>query len=245
MHSRTFVLLAFPAALAPFALLGACATPPDDPIGPADLERELAQRESRMLAESQASGADFWRSCARAHAPAVRAARRELAALTARRDALGAPAPSMLEASHIQNGGTRETELMLALDLPGLVGAGRAGAMTARADAEIALARERLASAEWNAIVDVERARANLAAARERAAALDALLGLARADEVRLDLLAAHGWLPPNDVAAARAMLHHAEAMRTGVATDVAQRRSALAAAAGLAPDAAALDGPD
>ncbi len=233
---RSFLLLS----------MGGCAAAPPS-LGDAgelaaDLEALLAAR-ADAVATARRSGDpwDLWAACLESSAPAVLAARRELLIAQARARSLGAP-QSMVDAEHVGSGADRDSELMIALDLPGLVGAGRAGATRARAEVDAARAEEALAAAGFTTQHALERSLASLAVARELERHLAELEESCGANDKRLELLAGRGWLPPDQVAVARTMLHHVAVMRLEQQAAVAAARASVASASGLPPSSPWLD---
>jgi len=239
----------FPIALKLLLLSGCAASPSDGgeiEALAADLQRDLGARAEQAAAAARRSGDpwDLWSAFLELGAPEVLAARRDLARARARERALGVP-PTMLDAEHMGDGGQHETQLMLAFDLPGLLGIGRTGAAQARA--RLAAAREEaaLAAASFRARHGLERALAALAVARALEEELAGLEAECAPAEARLDLLSGRGWLPPDRVDAARTMLHHVAAMRLEQVGAIASARAAVARASGLAPDSSWLDDPE
>jgi outer membrane protein TolC len=231
----------------PFLSLFLCncaAAPPvrDSGALAAELEQELAER-ARAANEASGSGDpwDPWAASLELSAPAVIAARHELASVEARARSAGAP-PAMLEAESVGSGAERETELLLAFDLPSLTGTGRAAATRARAEVAAARARAGLAAARFGAQHELERALAQLAVARQLEREVAELEQSCAPGATRLELLAGRGWLPPDQVAAASLMLHHLSALGLEQRAAAAAARARVAHVAGLAPSSAWLD---
>ena len=208
----------------------------------ADLERELAAR-SQSVAAARASSDpwDLWLACVETSSPDVIAARRDLAMAEARARVAGAPT-NMLELESVGGGADRETELMLALDLPGLLGAGRNGAMKARAEVDTERARAQLAAARFRARHELERRLAALIVARQLEADVASLEASSSTNAKRLELLRARGWLAPDAAASAETMIHHLGVMRAEQQAAVAAARAGVALATGLPSDSPFLD---
>lgn len=223
---------------------------PESPV--ADLARDLeAQWSARAEAlDPVARAADpvaFWTAVADGVAPAVRAAQQEVAARDAEARAVGPGVAPGFEASYLADGkggepGVREAEFALALDVAGLVGAGRSGAMRARAHAEAALARAELAAARTETRRALFGAAAELGGARALARRIAELEKEAEPSLARIGLFAERGWLAPGDVAMARSMAHHLEARRAALAAAAASARLELVKASGLSPRSLWLD---
>lgn len=231
----------------PFLLLlcGCAASPPqsvDTSALAADLERELSER---AAAASEACHPNdpwsIWAGCLESSAPAVIAARHDLAREAARARSLGAPA-TMLEAELVGGGSEREAEIALAFDLPALVGAGRAAAQRARAEVDAARASEELAAVRFAVQHELERALAALAVAREIERETAELEALSAPNATRLELLSGRGWLAPDQAAAARTMLHHVAALGLEQRAVAAAARADVARLTALAPDSPWLD---
>jgi outer membrane protein TolC len=232
----------------PFLLLflcGCAAAPAlsvDDGALAADLERELTER---AAAASEACRPEdpwsFWDACLESSAPAVIAARHELARATAHARSLGAPA-TMFEGELVGGGSEREAELSLAFDLSALVGTGRAAAMRARAEVDAARAAEELTAARFAAQHELERALAALAVAREVGREAVELEALSAQNTTRLELLSARGWLAPDQVASAHTMLHHLAALGLEQRSAAAAARAEVARLTALAPESPWLD---
>src|SRR5688572_11377052 len=182
-------------------LAGACAHSSagdlrrDDVELAASLERELAARaEAAAAARRSGDPWDLWAATLETSAPEVIAARHELARAEASARAAGAVA-TMLDVEHVSDGSMRETQVMLAFDLPGLVGAGRAGAERARAEVDAARARAEYRAVRFEAQHELERSLAGLAVAHRLEADLLELERSVADPERRLDLLDSRGWL--------------------------------------------------
>jgi outer membrane protein TolC len=133
---------------------------------------------------------------------------------------------------------------MLALDLPGLVGAGRGGAAKARATIEAQRARAELDAARFRTRNELGRALAELAVARALERELGALIETTSGERRRIELLERRQWLAPDQTAAAHSMLHHLDAARIDQRGQVAAARARLQSVSGLAADSPRLDDP-
>ncbi len=201
-----------------------------------DLERELTARaDAAVAARHSGDPSDTWDACIETTAPAVLAARRELARALAFARSVGA-ASVMVDAEHTGKGADHSTELMVAFDLAALVGGGRAGATRARAEVEARLAEVKLDAARFEARHELERALARLAVSREFVEKLEELEAACVPTTHRLELLEGRGWLAPDTAAAARTMVHHVGAMRGEQLAMIADARAQVAAVSGLPP---------
>jgi outer membrane protein TolC len=223
---------------------------PESPVEDLALDLE-AQWSARAQSLEPAAGASdpvaFWSAVVDRASPAVRAARQEVAARESETRAIGLGVSPELEASYLASGnggepGVRETELSLALDVAGLVGAGRTGAARSRAHAQAALARAELAAARNETRRAVFAAAAELAGTRELAVRIAALEQEAAPTLARLGLFDTQGWLAPSDVATARAMAHHLDARRAALEAAAARARLDLVKSSGLSPHSPWLD---
>ena len=238
-------------------LAGGCSTTepplhatPESPV--ADLAHDLeAQWSVRAEAlEPVASARDpvaFWSAVADGVAPAVRDAQQEVAARDAEARAVGPGVAPGFEASYLADGkggepGVREAEFALALDVAGLVGAGRSGATRARAYAQAALARAELSAARAETRRALFGAAAELGGARGLAQRIAELEKEAEPSLARIGLFSSRGWLAPGDVAMARSMAHHLEARRAALEAAAARARLELVKASGLSPKSPWLD---
>jgi outer membrane protein TolC len=217
---------------------------PESPV--ADLAHDLeaqwsARAEGLDPVASTRDPVAFWSAVAEGVAPAVRAAQQEVAARDAEARAVGPGVAPGFEASYLADGkggepGVREAEFALALDVAGLVGAGRSGATRARAHAQAALARAELAAARAETRRALFGAAAELGGARALARRIAELEKEAEPSLARIGLFTARGWLAPGDVAMARSMAHHLEARRAALEAAAARARLELVKASGLSP---------
>ena len=132
--------------------------------------------------------AGYWRACALAWNPNVRAARRELQrTLGAARFAGGPDAIGVgLETKELADTG-RETMLSATFDLLALLGVGPSAVAREAARIDVMRAHSQLESAVWTATFDVERARVHLAASRMREALLARFLSEVSAQSARFE----------------------------------------------------------
>ena len=242
------------ASLVLFPLLG-CTAPAPAPLQDRDVAGALSARDPRLASDvADLSGlaplalprptpdeladphsAGFWRGCAFAWNPAVRAARRELGSVLASADAAGLPGNIEIEAEN--EGFDRpqdETKLTLSFDLLGLAGLGPSRAARASARAQVHRARSQFESALWTASFDVERARLRLAASDARIERLQELFVRAQAQEARVEILERRGRLSDVEALMARTTQHDVEHALSQEHGQVAVLRGELAVSSGL-----------
>jgi|GEM_PF-1448623 len=247
--------------------LAACRAPEAAPLETADLARAVSSRDAspeelgaalelaglRPLAVQAPSEearldparAEFWHACAWAWSPATRTARRRLEAARARAGSAGSPGPirGVVEVRDLDDPGAN-TRLMLTFDLIGLLGLGPSAAARVLAEAETRAALGELEEAMWAARFEVDAARVRLASARAALAELDALGREAAVELDRIEILERNGRLAEGSLAGARLALQRLRERRGQVALELARAREGLALAAGLVPDAPALEVP-
>ncbi|MBI1379840.1 MAG: hypothetical protein GC161_01985 [Planctomycetaceae bacterium] len=181
--------------------------------------------------------ADHWRAAAVAFAPASREARSYWKTVWA----AGRGAPGDVEMELVAGDlGDVDAELGVLFDIVGLLHVG-----PARAAREVASAEEALALASWaktalDVCLAVDAARVELAVARERRGALDALADWAEPLRVRADVLAARGWVAPAATASLDGALAHLEGARDEARQMETRAAHDLALASGLPSDSAA-----
>lgn len=198
-------------------------------LEPLGLERPSAAE----LADPRSAG--YWRAAAWTWSPAVRRARRALAAAHARAGAAGQPEALQLSVDHKDlPGDERETELGLSFDLLGLFGLGRSAAARELAQAEERRALAELESALWSASFAVERARVMTACERHRVEELEQLAAQARADAPRIQILAKHGYASAEQAQWAAALLAELERRAAEARVAEAEARAELSELAGL-----------
>jgi len=248
--------------------LGACRAPHAAPLEAAQLERVVSTRDASpgelgaalALAGLQPLAlqtpnddvlrdperAEFWHACAWAWSPATRAARRRMEAARARAGSAGQPGPigATLEMREL-DAPDANSRLMVTFDLIGLLGLGPAAAARTLADAEARAALSGLEEAMWAARFDVDAARVRLAAARAVRSSLEALSEEADAEAKRIEILERNGRLSAGGLASARLALQRLRERRGRAALEEASARERLALAAGLAPEAEALEVPN
>ena len=179
--------------------------------------------------------AGFWRACALAWNPTVRAARRDLeralaaANLAGQAQAIEGGVESM-DLSDLE----RETKVSVTFDLLGLLGLGPAQVAREAARVDVLRAHSRLESAVWSAVFDVERARVRLAATRKRHAELARLLDQVDAQTARFQVLERRGRLSDADVASVAAAAHEVEHAMSSEKIREAGLRAGLARVSGL-----------
>lgn len=247
--------------------LGSCQAPEAAPLATASLLSAVSQRDAspaELGAALELAGlqpfalapptdealrdpqrAEFWHACAWAWSPATRAARRQFQAVQARATSAGQPGPiqSSFETRELDDLGAN-TRLMLTFDLLGMLGLGSTAAARALASTETRAALNELEQATWTAQFEVDAARVRLAAARAARAQLDALHAEVAQEHVRIEILERNGRIARGALASARLAIGKLEQRREQLALDEARARAGLALAAGLAPDASALDVP-
>ncbi len=185
--------------------------------------------------------AGYWRACALAWNPSVRAARRELERALAAANLAGQPQAieggiESMDLSDIE----RETKVSVTFDLLGLLGLGPAQVAREAARVDVLRAHSRLESAVWSAIFDVERARVRLAAARKRQAELAELLEQVVGQSARFEVLERRGRLSEADVASVAAAAHEVEHAISSEKVREAGLQAELARVSGLAFEHAA-----
>ncbi len=250
-------------------LTGACSTPGARPIDEPGLVAGIAARgtdperlaealaafeleplglrapdRSRLVdPERHADESAPWHAFALAFEARTRAARHALVA--ARRDARGAGAPmptrAMLEVEELDEPDAY-ARMTLTVDLLGLLGLGPAGAARELADARVRRALGELERTAWSARVEVDRARARLAAVRTQAGALRELLAEADGDRERIEILARRGRVAAQGLDAAELALGLLRKELRALEGEEAGARAALAVAAGIAPSSPCLD---
>ena len=242
------------AALAPASFLGCTVTP--KPLTPVAVASEVEDRATTIgetlqaldssgfaplfsePPETDAMHADAgttWHAFAWAYSRETVTARRRLLAARARVNSTGLPGPIGLGAETLEfDDVERQTQARMTFDLLGLVGLGRSAAAEHLATAEERYAYGELEQAVWSSRFAVDRARVRVAAAAVRVAVLEDLVGEVDADTKRFDLLDDRGWLPPDQVAAARAMADRLRRRAASARAEAAESLDALAKAAGL-----------
>jgi outer membrane protein TolC len=200
---------------------------------------------SRPSAEecSDPSTAGYWRACALAWNPAVRAARRELQRTLANAGVAGQPdrIEAALEAMDFSDL-ERETKLAATVDLLGILGLGPSKLAREVARAEVVRSRSAFESAVWSAIFDVERARLRLAASRDREVHLNALWKQVAVHSERFEILERRGRLSEADAEMARAAFHEIEHELSKEQSREVELRAELARVSGMPFDHAAFD---
>ena len=247
------------------SVLCACASVPPAPLDDADLAAGLEARDPRLVADladlsglaplalarptpeelADPSSAGFWRGCAFAWNPSVRAARRELSAVLASVGAAGAPEAIELgvENEDFDTLGD-ETKIALSFDLLGILGLGPSHAARVSAQARVQRARSSFERALWSANFEVERARVRLAASRARLDLLGELLVQVQLQDVRLEILERRGRLSEVDVQEAQLVVHELEHAISLERAGLAGLRAELAQQCGLLPRHPALSIP-
>ena len=216
----------------------AAAQPTLEDVLVADLpESRLSSPAPEQCARPDQNG--FWFLHAAAWAPAVRAARRDLAAARGDRESAGAPAPVALQVIDQDFDGDSDlVDALAAFDLIGLLGLGPSGAQKGVAQARVELARAALEQAAWRSWLEAERALTQWRAAALRMKRLAELSDRAVLDMGRVELLTDEGRLGRSSGDAAEGA--SAELVRRlSLATDQASMaRARLAAVAGVDPGA-------
>ena len=252
-----------------FALLAcsSCATPPPltfDPDaasaslagrvegrGALDASLDLVDVPSAVFALAQRGGRDdpltsaFWDARTLAFAPPVREAKRAWRTFRESIRSAGAPEPAIVRAVDHQIGGEDKLFESIGLfDLFGHLGLGPARAERALAIATEAEALARLDAAAWEAIVRARSARVELASIRRRMRAIEPVLGEARADLERVEILESRDRIGAAPAGSARAMVAALERRLSLLENSEAGARRRLAVLAGLDVDDPALDVP-
>lgn len=266
---RTSCARSFHPVLFTLLLTGACSAPREKPVeapalvagitargtDPERLAETLAALELEPLGlrvpdraglvdpELHADQSAPWHTIALAFEARTRAARHALLAARREARAAGSPMPTraMLEVEELDEPDAY-ARMTLTVDLLGLLGLGPAGAARELADARVRRALGELELAAWDARVGVDRARARLAAVRTQAVALRSLLADAHGDGQRIEVLARHGRLAAQDLAAADSALGRLRKELFALEGEEAEARAALAVAAGIAPASPCLD---
>ncbi len=206
-------------------------------VAPLAVERPPAPRELDPRDDA------FWRACAFAFDPEVRAARRKFLEARALESSAGAPGKIAVELDDKRLlRDDREIELGATFDLLGILGVGPYRAARELAGVETRLALADLERAVWKSRFDVDRARVRLTAARARVAALESLAADAANDDRKIEILDSKGWLAPSASSWAKSAEHAIELRATEARVDAASARRSLAIAAGLPDDSPALD---
>jgi hypothetical protein len=242
-------------ALAPLA---GCAAVQEAGLSDAGLRQELALREpgpafaqeaeelasldalalARPTAEECADPrtAGYWRACALAWNPEVRAARLDVQRALAARGTAGRPtAVEAMGESMDLSDFERESKVAVTFDLLGVLGLGPSGVEKEAARIDVRRARARLENAVWTATFDVARARARLAASRVRIAGLQEFQARVEAQAGRFEVLARRGRLSEADEAMAWAAGHEVEQALSMELAREAELRAELSRASGLA----------
>lgn len=217
---------------------------------PGELERALELAELAPLSLGRPDDAlrhdprrsEYWHASALAWNAGVREARRRFLAARALVDSEGAPEPLALQGDSIAGDGERESELRATFDVLGVFGLGVARAARALASEAARLAYAEYETRVWNAWIDVDRARVELATRRRLLAALDELAAENEPLVRRREILAASHFVPAGELDGARAQATMLATERANLAARVAAAREALALAAGLPIESAALD---
>ncbi len=185
--------------------------------------------------------AGYWRACALAWNPTVRAARRELERALAAANLAGQPEgiESGIEPMDLSDL-ERESKVSVTFDLLGLLGLGPSAVAREAARVDVLRAHSRLESAVWSAIFDVERARVRLAASRKRQTELAKLLDQVGGQSARFEVLERRGRLSEADVASVGAAVHEVEHEISSEKVREAGLRAELARVSGLAFEHAA-----
>lgn len=185
--------------------------------------------------------AGYWRACALAWNPGVRAARRELQRALAEAGVAGKP-DSIDVDLEIEDLGDWEEESTLAvsLDLLGLLGVGPAPMARKTARIEVRRARAALESAVWSALFEVQRARVRLASTRARIERLNALLRQVAAHAERFEVLERRGRLSEADARMAVGAAHEVEHALSHELGEEMELRAALTLVSGVPFDRAA-----
>ncbi len=201
----------------------------------------LPRPTSEECAEPRSAG--YWRACALAWNPSVRAARRELERALAAAHLAGQPEgiESRIESMDLSDI-ERESKVSVTFDLLGLLGLGPAQVAREAARVDVLRAHSRLESAVWSSIFEVERARVRLAASRKRQADLTTLLGQVIGQTARFEVLERRGRLSEADVASVGAAAHEVEHEISSEKVREAGLRAELARVSGLAFEHAAFD---
>ena len=193
----------------------------------------LARPTPDECADPHSSG--YWRACALAWNPSVRAARRELERALAVANVAGLPgsidvALESLEFADLE----RETKLAATIDLLGLIGVGPTRIAREAARGEVTRAHSALESAVWSALFEVQRARVRLAASRERTRYLNVLLKQVAAQSERFEILERRGRLSEADAEMVQAAGHDIEHALSRERSREAELHAELARLSGL-----------
>lgn len=227
--------------LEPAQVQDALADRPDDP-GMQLRAADLAGLEALALPRPQADectdprSAGYWRACALAWNPQVRAARRELERSLAAARVAGRPGPIVIgvesmDLSDIE----RESKLSATFDLLGLLGLGPSQVAREAAEVDVLRAHSGLELAVWNAVFDVERARVRLAASRDRQERLAEFERQIGAQYARFEILERRGRLSEAEIAMVAAAAHAVEHALAGERTREAALHAELARVSGVA----------
>ncbi|MCE9593641.1 MAG: hypothetical protein K8S98_05560 [Planctomycetes bacterium] len=184
----------------------------------------------------------FWHASALAWNAGVHEMRHRFLEARASSRSAGAPEPIRVDADAVTDGDDRETEVRASLDVLGLFGLGAAKAARALAGEETRLAFAEYERTVWNAWIDVDRARVELASRRTLVAALDVLATEQEPLRRRREILSQRGFAATDTIETARLPETMLSAERAMLRGEIAEAREALALAAGLPSDAAVLD---
>jgi outer membrane protein TolC len=207
--------------------------------------RALPFERPRVEAEPDFDRGTFWHASALAYNGALRSARRRWAEHSALARSAGAPSAAELELEQTGfESDQAETWIALTFDVLGLLDAGRSAAARELARAGARAAWADVESAAWDARLAVERARTELGDALAKVELLGELYASARAGLKRAELLFQRGRLSAGELARLRGMAAEVAHELHQLEVHVLWHRRALADAAGLAPDAPALDAP-
>lgn len=232
--------------------LGACRAPDREVLDEAAVVAAIEERPdevARVLAETlDESGLSVvwsaWpaispahREAAVAHAPAVRAARRELSARRWEVASSGRPGAVGLEAGFEDAGAPGDAAVGLSFDLIGLIGAEPRMAARALASSRVHEAVGSLESSVWQAAHEADRRVVRAAAASWRVEVLEELLARVRMDRSRLEGLVLVDGSSRGVVSRARSVLLEVEISLEQAQKELASARAALAVAVGRHAD--------
>ena len=185
----------------------------------------------------------FWHAHALAFAPVVRAARRTLRASWEEVNAAGRP--EALKASYQMESfsdPSQQQGVVATVDLLRWLGFGTSAAENTVAQQLVGVAIGELEVAVWRAVFAVDDARVRLVTAQEEEAVLQALATEAEEDWRRIELLRERGWIGEGLHGRGQAVLRELWREHSLLEARTAAAREELAIAAGLSPDAPALE---
>jgi outer membrane protein TolC len=199
----------------------------------------------RIEEEPDYDGGGFWHATALAFNGELRSAQRRWAEATALARSGGAPEAAEIELEQTGfDSADRQTWLAVTFDILGFLDAGRAAAARELARAEARVAWADVENVAWSTSIAVDRARAELGDSLSKVDVLTDLLDSSKASVARAELLFERGRLSESEIARLRGMVAEVDHQLHEQRVSAGRSRRALADAAGLPPNAPALDTP-